>query len=665
MSSVITALGLATGAGAAYQAYNQEDSPARSAAFGAAVVEILTTIAANANGSPVLQGLSQGVAPAAAVSNLVLSGIALAEADTPADALAGALGVLAGGAGALAGLIPPAALTPLSPQAIAAKAVLTAVAVAASAAQLAVQENSEDVNEKLNDIFEDGLLEKTRKLLVPGYSDERAIIDAVNEQWQRANTLAPRDPLAIDLDGDGVETVSINTASPILFDHNGDGVKTATGWLKGDDAWLVRDLNGNGLVDSGAELFGVDTDIVVGGVNRKAANGFEALAALDENLDGVFDAADAEFSHVRLWRDLNSNGISDVGETSSLAGYGILSIGLQVQPVSVDLGGGNSISGKGVVTRLSGTSEIDSVVVSVDSAANLNLAENPFYATLQPVLISNLASSLPDMQGSGMVRGLREAMSVGSASAVVLTQKVEFFVAATARSDQLAIIDDLIQAWGATSSMSTSSPFESVDGLVQEEFNPSAPLAGSIFSFAQNNQDLFEKVITLERFNGVLGLAPLIGSWGVSLRPQVVERLEASYEELRYSVFKSLSLQTRLKPYFDAVKLVFEGESVSIDSSGVLAMLNEKRGTDEVSAFLDLIDLARFSESSLRLYGLEAKALLAEWFSSLPSDSVLLQQDWRVLMGTSRNPGFPASSSGKSLIYMTPNGQKAGFREVP
>jgi hypothetical protein len=54
------------------------------------------------------------------------------------------------------------------------------------------------------------------------------------------------DPLVIDLDDDGIETVS--TSASILFDHDGDGLKTASGWVKGDDGFLVLDRNGNGRV---------------------------------------------------------------------------------------------------------------------------------------------------------------------------------------------------------------------------------------------------------------------------------------------------------------------------------------------------------------------------------------------------------------------------------
>jgi len=72
-------------------------------------------------------------------------------------------------------------------------------------------------------------------------------------------TLPRRDPIVFDLDGDGIETTSTRDGIVILFDHDGDSVKTGTGWIKPDDGWLVLDRNGNGVIDSGRELFGVDT----------------------------------------------------------------------------------------------------------------------------------------------------------------------------------------------------------------------------------------------------------------------------------------------------------------------------------------------------------------------------------------------------------------------
>jgi len=90
--------------------------------------------------------------------------------------------------------------------------------------------------------------------------------------------LPPRtDPLVLDLDNDGIETIGIG-GTVVMFDHNADGIRTGTGWVKSDDGFLVLDRNDNGTIDSGRELFGVDTIKSNGAL---ATNGFEALSELD------------------------------------------------------------------------------------------------------------------------------------------------------------------------------------------------------------------------------------------------------------------------------------------------------------------------------------------------------------------------------------------------
>ncbi|MET3654899.1 lipase family protein, partial [Dyella japonica] len=134
------------------------------------------------------------------------------------------------------------------------------------------------------------------------------------------------DPLALDLDGDGkVSTRAEDNWTGVLFDHNGDGIRTASGWVAGNDGLLVRDLNGNGLIDSGRELFGDQTLLRSG---QFAANGFDALADLDDNGDGVIDANDAAFGSLRVWRDLNGDGISQANELFTLDDLGIVSLSL-------------------------------------------------------------------------------------------------------------------------------------------------------------------------------------------------------------------------------------------------------------------------------------------------------------------------------------------------
>ena len=101
----------------------------------------------------------------------------------------------------------------------------------------------------------------------------------------KAGAIAPirRDPLALDLDGDGIEIISLNEQI-VLFDHDGDGLKTGSSWLDSDDGWVVLDRNNNGVIDSGQELFGVDTRKSNG---QFATDGFDALKDFDAHFDGI------------------------------------------------------------------------------------------------------------------------------------------------------------------------------------------------------------------------------------------------------------------------------------------------------------------------------------------------------------------------------------------
>ena len=284
--------------------------------------------------------------------------------------------------------------------------------------------------------------------MVDGFVDE-----GVNLSYQKAQGTLAIDPLAIDLDGNGIEVLGANS-QPVLFDHDGDGVRTGTGWLKPSDAWLVLDQNGNGSIDNGSELFGVFTKLPNG---QNASTGFEALAALDSNQDHKFDAADPVFSQVRLWQDLNSDGISQPHELSTLQAKGITQINLDYSNTNIDLGGGNSISGTATVVRSNGSStQAGSVHVGDDiTASNLNLADNPFYREFPPIPLAAGLEGLPTMRGSGSVRDLNEAMSLGTWQSRMLRDVVSTFSSATTRDAQIGLIEELIASWANTSEKAT------------------------------------------------------------------------------------------------------------------------------------------------------------------------------------------------------------------
>ncbi|MCC6749316.1 MAG: hypothetical protein IT371_16755 [Deltaproteobacteria bacterium] len=136
-------------------------------------------------------------------------------------------------------------------------------------------------------------------------------------------------PLVLDLSGDGVNLLPVDEGP--TFDLLGLG-EQRTAWVRGDDALLVLDRNGNGRVDSGRELFGEASE-----VSGPTEDGFQALAVLDRpeqggNGDGRIDAGDRSFAQLRLWNDRNGDGVSQKSELRSLRQAGVRSLGLEARP---------------------------------------------------------------------------------------------------------------------------------------------------------------------------------------------------------------------------------------------------------------------------------------------------------------------------------------------
>ncbi|ATD64502.1 hypothetical protein CGZ65_02765 [Neisseria weixii] len=107
---------------------------------------------------------------------------------------------------------------------------------------------------------------------------------------------------------------------------------------------LVIDRNSDGLINNGGELFG-DSTVLKDGSN--AAHGYAALAESDTNSDGKADAQDAGFGKLKVWRDLNQDGVSQEGELFTLAELNIQSLDAAYQDVSTRLGNGNTLAQKG------------------------------------------------------------------------------------------------------------------------------------------------------------------------------------------------------------------------------------------------------------------------------------------------------------------------------
>ncbi|AVS91152.1 hypothetical protein C8246_04145 [Paracidovorax avenae] len=235
------------------------------------------------------------------------------------------------------------------------------------------------------------------------------------------------------------------------FDHDGDGTRNATGWIKGDDGIVVLDRNGNGLIDSGRELFGDQTlrEGAQAGQGMFYANGYEALAGQDGNGDGVIDAADTAYGQLRIWKDVNQDGISQAGELHTLSDLGIARLNVKGQRSSIDLGHGNTQPWSGSFTRMDGSQGMSGVA---EVSGSLLLASNNFYREFPDDPVPTAAAkALPQMGGAGWTRDLREAMSLGNDKSQALQEKVQAFAAGTTRDAQMAAVDGLITEWARSS----------------------------------------------------------------------------------------------------------------------------------------------------------------------------------------------------------------------
>ncbi|RWE46389.1 MAG: type I secretion C-terminal target domain-containing protein [Mesorhizobium sp.] len=176
-----------------------------------------------------------------------------------------------------------------------------------------------------------------------------ALVDLQNVTIANLNTLigGSVDPIILDLNHNGFAFSDVSHG--VQFDMNGDGTKEQLAWNTSHDGMLAVDLNHDGKIDDGTELF---TPNFNGG---HFASGAAALASLDSNHDGVIDHNDAAFSSLLIWQDANANGISDTGELSHLADNGIVSISTAANAAVGEIDG-QTVTGNGTFQMADGTS---------------------------------------------------------------------------------------------------------------------------------------------------------------------------------------------------------------------------------------------------------------------------------------------------------------------
>ena len=201
----------------------------------------------------------------------------------------------------------------------------------------------------------------------------------------------PVSPLVFDLDGDGLDIIQL-TDSHTYFDLNRNGFAEKTAWIGGDDGFLALDVNGNGKIDDISELFGSGT-----------VDGFTMLAAYDSNADAVIDLSDAVYGSLTLWRDLDSDGLTDAGELMNLSDAGITSISLSATYRNV-WNQDNWISHQAAYTQNGINGQIYDIWFANDQMHSI-------YRYGEVLTYSDSVQMLPNLAGYGTVADLWDVLS--------------------------------------------------------------------------------------------------------------------------------------------------------------------------------------------------------------------------------------------------------------
>ncbi|MFN7881487.1 MAG: calcium-binding protein, partial [bacterium] len=410
------------------------------------------------------------------------------------------------------------------------------------------------------------------------------------------------------------------------------------------------------------ELFGVDT---LKSNGQFATDGFDALKDLDANQDGKIDSADSVFANLRIWRDLNQDGISQANELTTLAANSITGIGVNSSAVRTDLGNGNVQTAAGTFTRSNGTT--GTTGETNGAAANLDLLVNTFYRTFTTqITLTDQAKALPDLRGSGRVRDLNEAISLSTD----LGNWVQTYTQQTTRQGQIDKLDGFIEKWANTADLKSLKA--QADALTGSGVKLTYNLAG-LTTGTPAYDDFIRKLGVVERFmgftyggaNGQARFTPLDATSGnltVSLAAEQISSISLAYDRFKTDIYESLLLETRLKPFYDKIEVSFVAAKPVFSFVKLESAFVQSIQTNAQQGIVDLVEfLSAFGELKLNKLGWNATDFLVTQLNAAPDLGAYSEElsRWTVrlaasteqrLTGTSR-PDLMVGTNTADVLY--------------
>jgi Ca2+-binding RTX toxin-like protein len=390
-------------------------------------------------------------------------------------------------------------------------------------------------------------------------TEHEYIPDPMNDA--KENTDAPqdaqtrRDPLTLDLNADGIIGTTNNQTNGQHFDHDANGFAESTGWIAPQDGLLAWDRNANGLIDNGTELFGDQTLLRSG---AKAASGLQALAEWDSNRDGRIDANDARFADLRVWQDLNQDGVSQIDELKSLLDAGIAAISLaSTATTGTPDANGNTLIRNGSFVRADGSTGLaGEIVFRRDTTLSIPVAN---YTVTESI------AALPELSAYGNLLDLHQALAREDATITAS--------GGTAGTGPLALALNSYLAAAATVGAGNT-PIPTPRDLALDQLLYTWANAQGLSPTARGSTMDARQIAFLEAAFG-----QSLGTPDSSAATQ----WRMSWQQVRNYYGASLLAQTGLKPLFDQIQYAWDDASQSLkaDLSSVLATLQDALAVDQ------------------------------------------------------------------------------------
>jgi hypothetical protein len=154
-----------------------------------------------------------------------------------------------------------------------------------------------------------------RQLTAAEKAEASRVRTAVGKLQERPRAITP---IIFPMDGRTRLEGLISPDVVVQFDLAGDGREESWPWVGPQAGILVWDPENTGWVTSGRQMFGSVTWWMFW------RNGYEALAALDDDRDGWLTGA--ELAGIAVWCDRNGNAVSEAGEVCPLADTGVVGV---------------------------------------------------------------------------------------------------------------------------------------------------------------------------------------------------------------------------------------------------------------------------------------------------------------------------------------------------